>query len=109
MNGEPVNTINLTKCHCGLYWSNLLILKFNLSNYGSALDGQHLVGLTGQVLCRNFFQERVDRFLMQIELEKILKFRKGLIQIGSKLDFQLGSLLDHPLTGTPQFFEVHRI
>ena len=59
--------------------------------------------------CRRFFQERVDRFLMQTGLEKILKFRKGLIQIGSKLDFQPGPLFDRFLTETPQFFEVHQI
>ena len=59
--------------------------------------------------CQRFFQERVDRFLMQTGLEKILKFRKGLIQIGSKLDFQPGSLFDRFLTETPQFFEVHQI
>ena len=57
--------------------------------------------------CRRFFQECVDRFLMQAGLEKVLKFREGLIQIGSKLDFQPGSLFDRFLTETPQFFEVH--
>ena len=59
--------------------------------------------------CRRFFQERIDRFLMQAGFEKVLKFRKGLIQIGSKLDLQPGSLFDRFLTETPQFFEVHQI
>lgn len=59
--------------------------------------------------CRRFFQERIDRFLMQAGLEKVLKFRKGLIQIGSKLDFKPGSLFDCFLTETAQFFEVHQI
>lgn len=59
--------------------------------------------------CRRFFQERIDRSLMQTGLEKVLKFRKGLIHIGSKLDLQPGSLFDRFLTETPQFFEVHQI
>ena len=46
---------------------------------------------------------------MQAGLEKVLKFRKGLIQIGSKLDLKPGSLFDRFLTETPQFFEVHQI
>ena len=32
-------------CHFSLHSGNLLIQKFNLSNYGSDLDGQCLVGL----------------------------------------------------------------
>ena len=39
----------------------------------------------------------------------MLKFRKGLIQIGSKLDFRPGSLFDYFLTETSWFFKVHRI
>ena len=46
---------------------------------------------------------------MQAGFEKVLKFRKGLIQIGSKLDLKPGSLFDRFLTETPQFFEVHQI
>lgn len=59
--------------------------------------------------CRRFFQECTDRFLMQTGFEKVLKFWKGLIQIGSKLDFQPGPLFDRFLAETPQFFEVHQI
>ena len=59
--------------------------------------------------CRRFFQERIDKFLIQTGLEKVLKFRKGLIQIGSKLDLKSGSLLDCFLTETPQFFEARQI
>lgn len=44
---------------------------------------------------------------MQAGLEKLLKFREGLIQIGSKL--KLGSLFDRYLTETSQFFEVYQI
>ena len=58
--------------------------------------------------CRRFFQECVDRFLMQAGLEKVLKFREGLIQIGSKLDFQPGSLFDRFLTETPSFLRFIR-
>ena len=59
--------------------------------------------------CRRFFQERVNRFLMQTRLEKILKFRKGLIQIGSKLDLQPCPLFDYFLTEMPQYFETPQI
>ena len=58
---------------------------------------------------RRFFQKRIDRFLMRTGFEQILKFRKGLIQIGSKLDLQQGSLFDRFLTDMPQFFEVPQI
>ena len=51
--------------------------------------------------CRRFFQERIDRFLMQAGLKKILKCRKDLIQIGSKLDLKPGSLFDCFLMETP--------
>ena len=59
--------------------------------------------------CRRFFQERIDKFLMQVGLKKVLKFRKGLIHIGSKLDLQPGLLFDCFLAETPQFSEVHQI
>lgn len=39
--------------------------------------------------CHHFFQECIDRFLIQAKLEKILNFPKGLIQIESKLDLFL--------------------
>lgn len=58
--------------------------------------------------CWHFFQERTDRFLMQAGLEKVLKFRKSLIQIGSKLDFKPSSLFDSFLTETPSFLRFIR-
>ena len=73
--GEPVNITDLVKdhpaievtdagnghndrivkahnlCHFSLYSSDLLIQKFNLSNYGNDLDGQCVVGLTDRLPC----------------------------------------------------------
>lgn len=46
------------------------------------------------IRCWCFFQKRADRFMMQIGIEKIMKFRKGLNHIGCQLDLQPGSLLD---------------
>ena len=40
-------------CHFSLHLGNLLIQKFNLSNRGSDLDGQCLVGLTDRLPCQN--------------------------------------------------------
>lgn len=75
--GEPVNVTDLAKdhpaievtdagnghddrivkthdlCHFSLHSGNLLIQKFNLSNHGSDLDGQCLVGLTDRLPCQN--------------------------------------------------------
>lgn len=55
------------------------------------------------------FLERIDRFLIQAGLNKISKFQKSLIHIGSKLSLQPSSLLYRFLRETVQFFEVHQI
>lgn len=39
--------------HFSLHSGDLLIQKLNLSNYGSDLDGQSLVGLTDRLPCQN--------------------------------------------------------
>ena len=38
-------------CHFSLHSSDLFIQKFNMSNHGSDLDGQRLVGLTDRLPC----------------------------------------------------------
>lgn len=45
---------------------------------------------------------------MQTGLEKVLKLGNGLIQVGSKLDFKPGSLLDGFLEKTPSYLRFIR-
>lgn len=58
---------------------------------------------------RSLFLECIDSFLMQTGFEKILKFRKDLIHIGSQLYFYTGTLFDGLLAEPAKFLQLNII
>lgn len=55
--------------------------------------------------CQGLLEESVDRHLMYTGFGEILEFREDLIQIGSQLYFQTGTLLNGLLSEPVKFFE----
>lgn len=57
------------------------------------------------IRCRGLLKEGIDRVLMQTGVEKVLEFRKGLVNVRDQLNFQPGTLLDDFLSEPSERFE----